>query len=102
MILLKIQARIDQGKDTEFKQAVQYIIDSRLLNAGGSNHRLMHDINDDCLIDYSEEWKYKQELKSYLTGDSFKALIGAMKVLGDIQQARMIESDRVVDIIDDL
>ena len=80
----------------------RYIIDSRLTKAGGNNHQIASDIKDPGLIYYSEEWEYRERLQSYLKCEAFKGLIGAMKVLGDIQYATVISSNRVEDIRNDL
>jgi quinol monooxygenase YgiN len=92
MILMKIMAIIEPDKMMEFKQAVDYILQRDKKNPQCVSRGLYHDRQSENTLLYLEEWKSVTELKKHLCNDRFKSLLGAMKVLGKIEDAQIIDT----------
>ena len=45
-----------------------------------------------------EQWSDKSAINSYLSSDQFRALIGAVKVLGKLVDVRIYESNSIQDL----
>ena len=102
MIQLRIEAKINESKQSEFEQSVYYIIQSKLQKYAAKNRRLFRDMDQKGVVKYTEEWDDMDKLKVYLQTDDFKCLIGAMNVLGDIQSSIILQADTVEDISEHL
>ena len=95
MVILKISTTIHVDKMVEFEQAVDYILQSDK-NSRESIYRGMYrDWQNDNALMYLEEWKTNDELQKHISSDLFKSLLGAMKVLGDVTSAEIINSQSV-------
>jgi quinol monooxygenase YgiN len=46
-----------------------------------------------------EEWSDKPAMNSYLSSDQFRALIGAVKVLGKLVDVRVFEANSIRDLV---
>jgi quinol monooxygenase YgiN len=46
-----------------------------------------------------EQWSDKAAMNSYLSSDQFRALIGAVKVLGTLVDVRVFEARRIQDLL---
>ena len=95
MVILKISTTIHVDKMVEFEQAVDYILQSDK-NSRESIYRGMYrDWQRNNALMYLEEWKTNDELQKHISSDLFKSLLGAMKVLGDVTSAEIINSQSV-------
>ena len=56
---------------------------------------ISRDLFDSVLFCYQEEWRNRKEMEEYLDSGSFRQLLGAMKVLGEIQDIGIIEAQHV-------
>lgn len=92
MIYLKIRVRINPIKQNEFDQAVAHLLESVNCNGRHFEFDLTKSVDDSTLYLYTEEWQDKEALHEHLSTDIFHALLGAMKVLGDIIDSRIIYS----------
>ena len=94
MIIVQIQTNIHPDKMTEFSQAIDYILFGR--KSGDKRCRSCYrKWDDENTFFYQEEWESMNELKSYMKGDHFKSLFGAMKVLGEVTMAQIITTERI-------
>ena len=82
MELLKITINCRQNKRGELFRTCQSIAEQTCLETGCVQSQVAQESNDECLIILEQQWTQWPELNSYLSSDYFKALLGAMKLLG--------------------
>jgi len=95
MVFLKIVTTIQADKMVEFEQAVDYILKSDRSGPESIHRGLYRDWRCHNALLYLEEWQTMKDLKNHMSGDLFKSLLGAMKVLGSITSAEVISSNSV-------
>ncbi len=79
----------------EFEQAVDHFVFTDRKRLPGCHQHIYRKVRDAYTVFYMEEWKSEKRLKRHLQSDRFKALLGAMKVLGDIQKAQVITARQI-------
>ena len=99
MIQLKIKVQIHPNKLTEFEQAVTHLLNSEKTACEKCRYDLTKSLDDDLLYIYTEEWDNKEQLNRHIEADGFHALLGAMKVLGDIIDSKIIYSSSEQELI---
>ena len=82
MELLKLTINCQQNKHGELFRTCQSITEQTRLETGCMQSRVEQDSNDESLILLEQQWNQWPELDIYLRSDYFKALLGAMKLLG--------------------
>jgi quinol monooxygenase YgiN len=82
MELLKLTINCRQNKRGELFRTCQSIAEQTRLETGCVQSQVAQESNDESLIILEQQWKQWPELNSYLSSDYFKALLGAMKLLG--------------------
>lgn len=92
MVFLKIETTIQADKMREFEQAVDYIMQSDKNNQGSLHRAVYREWQSNNVLLYLEEWITIEELQKHISGDRFKSLLGAMKVLGEVTTAQIISS----------
>ena len=98
MIILKICGEISPGKRHEFEQAVLAMLRTMLPVKEMPLRKLYQELGYQNRFCYLEEWASREKLEAHIQTDSFKALLGAMQVLGDITEAKIISSVRSEDM----
>jgi len=95
MILLLISAEIKPHRRLEFEQAAGMILEGQDYPKECLTFALNQQLDQQNRYSYTEEWQSREALDSHLQCDDFRALLGAMKVLGEIRNARIITSESV-------
>ena len=93
MIKLEIRVKIIPHKKNEFMQAVKNIGNSDSLPATIHSLTIFQNLNDDNLFYCQGEWDSRQALDDYQKSIQYEMLIGAIQVLGEIQQAHIHDID---------
>jgi quinol monooxygenase YgiN len=88
--VLKIQVEILPHKQYEFEQAIQGILQTQPKKTDNTFGKIYKDFFNPNLFCYVEEWDSNEKLQFHLESDDFHALLGCMKVLGEIMEARII------------
>jgi quinol monooxygenase YgiN len=99
LIYLKIRVRINPNKQTEFRQAVTQILNDDYSEEGCLKFDITRSLDDSTLYLYTEEWADTETLQKHLNTDQFHSLLGAMKVLGDIVDSRIIKFESEEQIV---
>ena len=89
MELLKITINCRQNKRGELFRTCQSITEQTCLETGCMQSRVEQDSNDESLILLEQQWNQWPELNIYLSSDYFKALLGAMKLLGQSYEIKI-------------
>ena len=94
MINLKIIVKIDSSKQSEFEQAMREMLISE--ESGYNNHpaEISRDLHEPNLYIFQQEWPSKKSMEKHFSSDEFHSLLGAMKVLGEIVDTRILYSEK--------
>ena len=90
MFEMKIWVKIDPNKQAEFEQAIQALLDIDYFHAINSSFDLLQPIRDKLRYCYSESWNSMEAFENHKNSDQFRAFLGAMKVLGDIYDSKLV------------
>ncbi|KPK28940.1 MAG: hypothetical protein AMJ61_00060 [Desulfobacterales bacterium SG8_35_2] len=94
MIVVKIRVAVHPDKRKEFEQAAQWLIDSQPKEEGNVLKSIHQDLCDRNAFYYLEEWNSRKSFKAHFRSDEFRALLGGMKVLGEITEAKILSGVR--------
>jgi len=94
MIVVKIRVEVLPDKKQEFEQAARWLIDSQPKEEGNILKSIYQDLCNPNTFYYLEEWDSRKNLKAHFQSDKFRALLGGMKVLGEIVEAKIISGAR--------
>ena len=89
MIEMEIRVKILPHKRTEFIQAIQSICESHTHSQANLPFNIYQDLNDDNLFYCLGKWDSRKHMEAYRQTLSFEMLMGAIQVLGEIQQAQI-------------
>ena len=98
MVILKIQTTVFPEKMAEFEQAMNHLLhydETKKLKYLKGFYQEWHNPN---AFFYLEEWESENKLKHHMKSDTFKAFLGAMKVLGEIESAKIIHTLQIEDL----
>jgi quinol monooxygenase YgiN len=86
MILLKIAVEIKPQKRTEFLQAMQSLILAAPPEPGCLERVVYQRIDDENAYCCLQVWESQEKMAAHLSTDRFKALLGAIQVLGEMKE----------------
>jgi quinol monooxygenase YgiN len=98
MIYLKISFEILPEKQQEFEQAVPWLIQNDQAAGECVKQQLLQESGITEKFVYLAEWSTRHELESHLRSDRFRALWGGMTLLGKINEATIVSSNRIEDL----
>jgi len=91
MTALLIRAQVELDQRHELMQMCRSWL-SNQLPSGCLERRLYEDVMAPTQLLLAEEWPDQEAVNSYLSSEGFRALIGAIKVLGQLVDVRISES----------
>lgn len=94
MFSLKIIVYVPSYKQIEFENAIKELVNSITPDKSILNKGITKDLNKDHVYCYEEEWNSREKMERHFQTDEFQTIIGAMKVLGEIIDARIIYSNK--------
>lgn len=92
MELLMMHVVVRPAKRTEFLQAVQKILARSREWRGCRKCVVCHSSEDGNDFHLMEQWDSRADLKAYVRSRDFRALLGAMKVLGQAREVRIFSN----------
>ena len=93
MIGLIIRAEVEPDQRRELIQMCKSWLTSNQVPKACAERRVYEDvITPTCLL-LIEEWSNQEAMHSYLSSEPFRALIGAVKVLGNLVDLRVFETE---------
>ena len=95
MILLQICTEIKPHKRREFEHAASMMMQWQEQTDACVSAALSQRLDKENIYNYMEEWQNRTALDQHMVSDDFRALLGAMKVLGEIRDARIVTTDDV-------
>ena len=95
MVVIKVSAEIVPQKRQEFLQVIEAMIVKAHEYGEEFSRTIYEEIGRQNIFCYLEEWTSREALEAHLKTDRFQALIGAMEVLGQIQDFKIISSTTI-------
>lgn len=86
MVLLKIAVAIKPQKRTEFLQAMQSLLLSAPPEPGCLERAVYQRIDDENAYCCLQVWESQEKMAAHLSTDRFKALLGAVQILGEMKE----------------
>ena len=90
--ILEIDCRIKPEKRREFRLNLGAVAQSRGFKR--SAPVVYEDQNEPGHLLWIEEWSTRQDLEAYLESNEFLALLGGLKVLGTVEDCRIVDLTR--------
>ncbi len=98
MVFLIICMEILPDKNLEFEQAAQWLIRSEGEADGKVRQLISKEMGHPEKAFYLGEWDSRKSLDAHIQTDRFRALLGGMKFLGKITEAKIITPSKVEDL----
>ena len=89
MVGFEILIEINPTKRTEFVQAFEMINSNGSHKAGRSEIALFEHVNCSNIFLWTEYWPTHESLKQYFQSNTYRMMVGAIKVLGKIVHKRV-------------
>lgn len=93
MSAVLIRAEVESEQRHELMQMCKSWMGSNPLPAACLERRVYEDAVSPTYLLLVEEWSNEEAMRSYLLSERFRALIGAIKVLGTLRDLRIGEAD---------
>ena len=91
MIGLEIAVRSDQAHRVELLQTLQGLSGEQIGHDGCLECRVYEDVGHPTGFLWHQWWRSQQQLEENLRSVAFRTLLGAVKVLGTLESARIVE-----------
>ena len=95
MLILKVCADIFPDKRQEFLQAIEAMLGRSQAHGEWISRTLYEQRGRHNAFCYLEEWTSREPMEAHFKTDRFQALVGAMELLGEIQDFKIITSARI-------
>ena len=99
MNILRITAKSKPEKELELKQALKSALDKTKVKFNEVKNCCCKSLFEDNIIHIEQEWETHSSLQEYLISKEYKYLIGAITVLGNIQEIQEITTSKTEEII---
>lgn len=90
-MVLEILVSIKSNKKTEFIQLFEFLSGPSYQMSGRTEQRLLEEVGRPNHLLWKEQWNDAKSLESYFRSNNFRALLGAILVLGKLDEIRMGE-----------
>ena len=100
MIGVVIRAGVEPDQRHELMQMIKETSRPGQLPVGCLERRVYEEAYLPTNLLLVEQWSDKAAMDSYLSSDQFRALIGAVKVLGKLVEIRIFDSEVCSDLIE--
>ncbi len=91
MVGLEIQVRVAKEKRQEFLQTCDFLSQAKDQIVACVGQTLFEEVGELNRFLYVEQWTDSGLLESYLASDRFRTLLGAIEVLGKLEELRIVE-----------
>ena len=91
MIGLEFSLKADDRHRTELMQTLENLSRDQVVSGSCVECHVYEDLGMPNGFLWLQWWKSEQELQNHLTSVAFRTLLGAIKVLGSLESARVVE-----------
>jgi quinol monooxygenase YgiN len=99
MVGVVIRARVEPEQRHELMQMFKETSRPDQLPVGCLEQRVYEEAHSPTNLLLVEQWSDKAAMNSYLSSDQFRALIGAVKVLGKLVDVRIFEANSIQNLL---
>ena len=96
MYILQIKIDVTPSNQREFEHAVSHIL-TLMPHSEQIKWEISKEMCRPNMFTYSVEWETEEQMQQHFQHEDFRTLMGAMKALGSIKNARIVTSDSVRD-----
>ena len=96
MVGLEIQVRVAKEKRQEFLQTCEFLAQAKDRIGAYVGQILFEGVGDPNRFLCVEQWTDSDVLESYLASDRFRTLLGAIEVLGKLEDLRIVEFKQLI------
>ena len=90
MVGLELRIRIKPDKRTEFLQ-MREMLQGRTRPDGCVDQKIYEEVDGSNRFLWSERWSSRDPLDEYMGSEGFRMLLGAVEVLGELEDQRTVE-----------
>jgi len=90
MVGLELRIRIKPDKRTEFLQ-MREMLGGKTRPEGCVEQKIYEEIDGSNSFLWSERWSTRDPLETYMKSEDFRMLLGAVAVLGELEDQRTVE-----------
>jgi quinol monooxygenase YgiN len=90
MIGLELSVRSDEGHRMELLQTLENLCTEQLTDGSSAECRVFEDLGRPNVFLWLQWWRSEQQLEEHLRSVAFRTLLGAVKVLGGLDSARIV------------
>lgn len=91
MLGLQIRVRMPQEKRREFLQAGDFFSCRPFSSEACTQKKLFEDVGEQTRFLWVEQWSDLKSLEEYIKSERFHSLLGAIDVLGELEELSMVE-----------
>jgi quinol monooxygenase YgiN len=89
MFGLELRIRIKPDKRTEFLQ-MREMLRGKVRREGCVDQKIYEEVDGSNRFLWSERWREKAPLEEYMKSEDFRMLLGAVEVLGELEDQRTV------------
>jgi len=98
MVGLQIMVTIQSGNRQEFLQAIDMLYRQQTSHKDRARDYVFEAVDTPNQFFYLKQWTDRRMLENYLKTDRFRALLGAIQVLGKLKTIQLVELEDLKDI----
>jgi quinol monooxygenase YgiN len=98
MVGLQIMVTIPSGNRQEFLQAIEMLCSQQVPHSDRADDCVFEAVDTPNRFIYLKQWSDRRLLENFLKSDRFRALLGAIQVLGKLKTIRLVELQELKDI----
>ena len=98
MNILRITAKVNPQKEEELKQALKSALDKTSIKFKEVKKCCSKNLFEENFVHIEQEWANEADLELYLQSKDYKYLIGAITVLGELVEQKIINALSVNEI----
>jgi quinol monooxygenase YgiN len=98
MVGLQIMVTIQSGNRQEFLQAIDMLCSREATHSDRAENCVFETVDKPNQFLYFEQWTDRKLLEYFLKTDRFRALLGAIEVLGKLTSIQLVELEDLKDI----
>ena len=100
MVGLQIMVTIQSGNRQEYLQAIEMLCSRQATDNDGADYYVFEAVDTSNRFFFFKQWTDRRLLENFLKTDRFRALLGAIQVLGKLTTIQLVELEDLKDISD--
>ena len=98
MVGIQIMVTIPSGNRQEFLQAIEMLCSQQVPHSNRADDYVFEAVDTPHQFFFLKQWTDRKLLDNFLKTDRFRALLGAIQVLGKLKTIQLVELEELKDI----